>query len=235
MSHPSISLRLLAPLLAVTVLAACQTTSPPSAVYSGPVLPIQQVERGVEIFLPSAALFETGKSALNATEAGPYLDRIALLVTTKSDKAIALEGHADNVGSVELNQKLSDERAAEIGKALVARGVPTARIRTAVAEAAGLVDVDHARLDTQGVLQRDRGGEEFDILGPGEHEKVATAVQVDLLAWALREVGEEVERALAEHDVELVGEVGSHAAGGLRGRPRAPRSRRSRHPPAAGR
>ncbi|HAX19051.1 MAG TPA: OmpA family protein [Hydrogenophaga sp.] len=131
MSHPSISLRLLAPLLAVTVLAACQTTSPPSAVYSGPVLPIQQAERGVEIFLPSAALFETGKSALNATEAGPYLDRIALLVTTKSDKAIALEGHADNVGSVELNQKLSDERAAEIGKALVARGVPTARIRTA--------------------------------------------------------------------------------------------------------
>ncbi|MDO9030035.1 MAG: OmpA family protein [Hydrogenophaga sp.] len=131
MSLPSLGLRLLAPLLAATVLAACQTTPPPSAVYSGPVLPIQQAERGVEIFLPSAALFETGKSALNATEAGPYLDRIALLVTTKSDKAIALEGHADNVGSVELNQKLSDERAAEIGKALVARGVPTARIRTA--------------------------------------------------------------------------------------------------------
>ena len=96
-----------------------------------PVLPIQQAERGVEIFLPSAALFETGKSALNATEAGPYLDRIAHLVTTKSDKAIALEGHADNTGAAELNQKLSDERAAEIGKALVARGVPAARIKTA--------------------------------------------------------------------------------------------------------
>lgn len=122
--------RLLLPALATTLLAACQTTPAP-APYRGPVLPIQQAERGVEIFLPSAALFETGKSALNASEAGPYLDRIAHLVTTKSDKAIALEGHADNTGAAELNQKLSDERAAEIGKALVARGVPAARIKTA--------------------------------------------------------------------------------------------------------
>jgi outer membrane protein OmpA-like peptidoglycan-associated protein len=126
--------RWLAPLLAATVLAACQTPPPPPpppAPYTGPVLPIQQAERGVEIFLPSAALFESGKSALNAAQAGPYMDRVALLVTTKSDKAIALEGHADNVGSADLNQRLSDERAAEIGKALVARGVPADRIRTA--------------------------------------------------------------------------------------------------------
>ena len=125
--------RLLAPLLAATLLAACQThpPPPPQAPYRGPVLPIQQAERGVEIFLPSAALFEVGKSNLNTAQAGPYLDRIAHLVTTKSDKAIALEGHADNVGAAELNQKLSDERAAEIGKALVARGVPTARLKTA--------------------------------------------------------------------------------------------------------
>jgi outer membrane protein OmpA-like peptidoglycan-associated protein len=122
--------RLLLPALSATLLAACQTTPAP-APYRGPVLPIQQAERGVEIFLPSAALFETGKSELNATEAGPYLDRIAQLVTTKSDKAIALEGHADNTGSADMNQKLSDERAAEIGKALVARGVPAARIKTA--------------------------------------------------------------------------------------------------------
>lgn len=132
MLRRTFSLRLLMPVLAAAVLAACQTTPAPApAPYRGPVLPIQQAERGVEIFLPSAALFESGKSALNATESGPYLDRIAQLVTTKSDKAIALEGHADNVGSAELNQKLSDERAAEIGKALVARGVPAARIKTA--------------------------------------------------------------------------------------------------------
>lgn len=114
------------------MLSACQTTPAPMPTpYSGPVLPIQQAERGVEIFLPSAALFEVGKSALNASQAGPYLDRIAALVTVKSDKPISLEGHADNVGAAELNQKLSEDRAAEIGRALVARGVPAQRIQTA--------------------------------------------------------------------------------------------------------
>ena len=133
MLRSALTLRLLAPLAIATALSACQTPPPPAppAPYSGPVLPIQQAERGVEIFLPSSALFEVGKSTLNAAKAGPYLDRVALLVTTKSDKAIVLEGHADSVGSMESNQKLSENRAAEIGSALIARGVPQQRIQTA--------------------------------------------------------------------------------------------------------
>jgi len=121
------------PMVAATLLSACQTTppAPAPAPYSGPVLPIQQADRGVEIMLPSSALFEVGKSSLNAQEAGPYLDRIAYLIKTKSDKQVALEGHADNVGNPDLNQKLSEERAAEIGKGLAARGVPEQRIQTA--------------------------------------------------------------------------------------------------------
>lgn len=130
MSQTSFALRCLAPLAAAVVLSACQTPPPPPAPYTGPVLPIQQAARGVEIFLPSTALFEVGKSSLNAKEAGPYLDRIAYLVKTKSDKAIALDGHADNVGAMETNQKLSDERAAAVGKALAERGVPASRIRS---------------------------------------------------------------------------------------------------------
>lgn len=125
------ALRRLAPFLLAAALAACQSAPPAApAPYTGPVLPIQQVERGVEIFLPSAALFEVGKSALNATESGPYLDRVAHLVRTKSSKPIVLEGHADSVGAMETNQKLSEERAAAIGKALVARGVPEQRLKT---------------------------------------------------------------------------------------------------------
>lgn len=122
---------LLAPLLGTTLLVACQSAPPPAPPFSGPVLPIQQAERGVEIFLPTAALFEVGQSTLNATESAPYLDRIAYLVKTKSDKPLALEGHADNTGSADLNQRLSEERAAEVGKALIARGVPEQRLRTA--------------------------------------------------------------------------------------------------------
>ena len=131
-SFPTFTRRALT-LVVAALLVACQTAPKPEPEpvrYSGPVLPIQQAERGVEIFLPSAALFEVGKSDLNKLEAGPYLDRIAHLVKTKSDKAIALDGHADNVGAMETNQKLSEERATAIGKALQERGVPASRIRT---------------------------------------------------------------------------------------------------------
>lgn len=119
----------------IAVLAGCQTPPPPPppapVVYTGPVLPIQQAERGVEIFLPATALFETGKSTLNVSESGPYLDRVAHLVTQRSDKAIVLEGHADNTGNDAVNQRLSEERAAAVAKALTERGVPLARIQTA--------------------------------------------------------------------------------------------------------
>ncbi len=121
----------------IAVLAGCQTPPPPPppppapVVYTGPVLPIQQAERGVEIFLPATALFETGKSSLNAAESGPYLDRVAHLVTQRSDKAIVLEGHADNTGNDAVNQRLSEERSAAVAKALTERGVPSARIQTA--------------------------------------------------------------------------------------------------------
>jgi outer membrane protein OmpA-like peptidoglycan-associated protein len=127
--------RFVAPLLAAAWLAACQTPpperAPAPAAYSGPVLAIQQAERGVEILLPSSALFEVGKSTLNTQEVGPYLDRLAYLIKAKSNKAVLLEGHADNVGDPVLNQKLSEERAAEIRKGLAARGVPEQRIQTA--------------------------------------------------------------------------------------------------------
>lgn len=127
--------RIVAPLLAAALLAACQTPPPERAPattpYSGPVLSIQQAERGVEILLPNSALFEVGQSTLNAQEVGPYLDRLAYLIQAKSNKAVLLEGHADNVGNPEFNQKLSEDRAAEIRKGLAARGVPAQRMQTA--------------------------------------------------------------------------------------------------------
>ena len=57
-----------------------------------------------------------------------YLDRIAVLLTTKTGKQIAVEGHTDNVGAAALNQKLSEQRADAVADALVTRGVPAARI-----------------------------------------------------------------------------------------------------------
>ena len=122
--------RTTAALAAAVALSACQTPppAPAPAPYSGPVLPIEQSERGVQIFLPNSVLFEVGKSALNAKESGPYLDRVADLLKNKTQNNISLEGHADSTGSPTLNQSLSEDRARAVAAALTERGVPKERL-----------------------------------------------------------------------------------------------------------
>lgn len=115
-------------MVAGTLLSACQT--PPAAVYNGPTLPIAQSDRGVQIFLPSAALFESGKSELNTTDSAAYIQRVALLINTKTIKNVVLEGHTDNVGNSSLNQDLSEARARSVRDALQAQGVDAKRLTT---------------------------------------------------------------------------------------------------------
>jgi outer membrane protein OmpA-like peptidoglycan-associated protein len=118
--------------LAGASLTACQQApvAPVVPVYNGPTLPIAQSDRGVQIFLPSAALFESGKSSLNATESAAYMQRVALLINTKTDKNVVLEGHPDNVGHEGLNQELSEARARSVREALLAQGVDAKRLST---------------------------------------------------------------------------------------------------------
>jgi len=128
------ALKLIAPLaLVISTLAGCVSTPPepkpaPVAVRPKVVLPIAQIDRGVQIVLPDTVLFETGKANLNEGDSGPYLDRIAMLLTTKTDKRISVEGHTDNVGAAPLNQRLSEQRADAVASALVTRGVPAERV-----------------------------------------------------------------------------------------------------------
>jgi outer membrane protein OmpA-like peptidoglycan-associated protein len=104
---------------------------PATPVYTGPTLPIAQSERGVQIFLPSSALFESGKSSLNVTESSAYLQRVAVLINTKTDKNVILEGHTDNLGNEALNQELSEARARSVREALIAQGIDAKRLSTA--------------------------------------------------------------------------------------------------------
>ena len=99
--------------------------------YTGPTLPIEQSDRGVQIFLPSAALFETGKSDLNVAESEAYLRRVTQLLNTKTVNKIQLEGHTDTVGSAASNQTLSEARAKSVREALVKLGIAPERISTA--------------------------------------------------------------------------------------------------------
>ena len=124
-------------LLNLGLLLGCASTppepiAPPAAVAPlarpAVVLSIAQLDRGVQIVLPDAVLFESGKAVLNESASAPYLDRIAVLLKTKTAKLIAVEGHTDNVGAAPLNQKLSELRADAVATALIARGVPVARV-----------------------------------------------------------------------------------------------------------
>ncbi len=119
---------------ATAALQGCQSTPPPVppavAAYTGPTLSVEQSERGVQIFLPSAALFETGKSELHASIAGPYIARVAQLLSTKTSKNVLLEGHTDDVGSAPLNQALSEARARAVRDALQKQGIPAERMNT---------------------------------------------------------------------------------------------------------
>lgn len=134
------SSRALGSLALLSLLIACKSAppaSPPPPVpvaapaYIGPTLSIEQSDRGVQVFLPSSVLFDTGKSDLRISEAGPYLDRVAQLLKTKTQKQVSIEGHTDNAGALSANQKLSELRAASLLQALLERGVPNERMVTA--------------------------------------------------------------------------------------------------------
>lgn len=85
-------------------------------------------DRGFIVTLPGL-FFDTGKSALK-TGARNALAKIADQLRANADVRIAVEGHTDSVGSDELNQALSNKRAAAVRDFLVARGIPTERITT---------------------------------------------------------------------------------------------------------
>ena len=103
---------------------------PPAPVVTRPavVLPIAQLDRGVQIVLPDSVLFQSGKADLNVADSGPYLDRIAMLLNTKTVKKIAVEGHTDSVGNAASNQRLSEQRADAVANALLARAVTADRL-----------------------------------------------------------------------------------------------------------
>lgn len=71
--------------------------------------------------------FATGKASLEP-EALAHLERVLEFVGRDPRRAIRIEGHTDNRGGEALNQKLSEQRAAAVRDALVAKGVAASRI-----------------------------------------------------------------------------------------------------------
>jgi outer membrane protein OmpA-like peptidoglycan-associated protein len=74
--------------------------------------------------------FEFAKSTLKP-DAAPIIAQVVALLTANADYKITIEGHTDNVGRAEANQKLSESRAEAVVEALVKGGIAKDRLAAA--------------------------------------------------------------------------------------------------------
>jgi outer membrane protein OmpA-like peptidoglycan-associated protein len=87
---------------------------------------VQRREEGLLVLFPGDLLFDTGSSALSA---GAYQRLRSLADTLKRypDTNIVVKGHTDSTGDESYNLRLSEERADNVRRYLVAEGVGSHR------------------------------------------------------------------------------------------------------------
>jgi outer membrane protein OmpA-like peptidoglycan-associated protein len=86
------------------------------------VLDARDTERGLVVNIGDV-LFASGSSTLRP-EAREALARLSGIVLAYPDLRLEAEGHTDNVGSLDLNQKLSEKRAGAVQEYIISQGVP---------------------------------------------------------------------------------------------------------------
>jgi len=80
-----------------------------------------------EIVRLNNIFFDFGKATLRP-ESFPELDRLVELLNKEHNMNIEIEGHTDNIGSVEINLKLSTDRANAVMEYLISKGISAERI-----------------------------------------------------------------------------------------------------------
>jgi OOP family OmpA-OmpF porin len=93
-----------------------------------PVIPPEIVKR-VDIAAKNI-LFITGSAKLQ-TKSYKGLNDVVKIMQENPEMKLAIDGHTDNVGSDEYNQKLSDNRSASVMNYIVSKGVDASRITSA--------------------------------------------------------------------------------------------------------
>jgi outer membrane protein OmpA-like peptidoglycan-associated protein len=90
------------------------------------VLETRDTPRGLLVNMPDV-LFDSGQYTLKPA-ARERLARVAGIVLAYPELRIDIEGHTDSIGSEQLNQRLSEKRAATVRDYLVDSGVPLANV-----------------------------------------------------------------------------------------------------------
>ena len=87
--------------------------------------------KALKVTFDSGILFKTGKSTLNLP-AQDALTKFAKILNDNPTMDIAIMGHTDNVGSLEVNQKLSQERAQAVADFLKSKNVSATQLKEIV-------------------------------------------------------------------------------------------------------
>jgi OOP family OmpA-OmpF porin len=78
-------------------------------------------------FVLENVYFESGKSSLKPNSFKALNDLVEIL-KIKNTMVVEIQGHTDNVGKDEENMKLSQDRADEVRKYLISKGIEAARV-----------------------------------------------------------------------------------------------------------
>jgi len=103
----------------------CVTIPGPADNFGCPVI-TEEVKKKVNTAAKNI-LFITGSAKLQ-TSSYKGLNDVIQIMKDNPAMSLAIDGHTDNVGSDELNQKLSDNRAAAVKNYLVSKGIDESRI-----------------------------------------------------------------------------------------------------------
>jgi len=91
----------------------------------------REMDADRELIESQVIRFEVASSQLPLSETGrieTLASAIVRLLKARPESRIVVTGHTDEVGSSETNSKLSRDRAARVGDALIAQGVPADRL-----------------------------------------------------------------------------------------------------------
>jgi len=84
-------------------------------------------EGEINVRLTSDILFDYNSSALRP-ESRSTLDQLGTNFRQYPDNRVVVEGHTDSIGSDAFNQRLSEQRAANVADYLIDRGVPASNV-----------------------------------------------------------------------------------------------------------
>ncbi len=89
---------------------------------------LEKVEIGTKVILENI-YFETNKAALTS-ESYTQLNQVIEFLESNPTLKLEISGHTDNVGSLKLNTKLSEDRARSVVDYLVANGIDRSRLES---------------------------------------------------------------------------------------------------------